>query len=89
MNEILTEVESFAKLLLNPREIAIILGLDEVEFQMEMEQEEGDYYKAYMKGFVMTEIEVRKSVIDLAKSGSGPAQNEVLKLIDQFKNTKL
>jgi hypothetical protein len=72
----LNEVERLAGLMFNVYEIGLITGIDPAS--------EGDeFQKAMLRGRLKEEAEVRKSVFDLAKAGSAPAQTLAVQLIDQ------
>ncbi len=75
----LEKVEGFAKLFFSPEEITIILGVDSKEKMKD------DFKRSYQKGRLLSIADVRKSVLELAKSGSSPAQVLALKFIDDSK----
>jgi hypothetical protein len=82
--EELAEVEEFAGLFYDLRSVAIILDKDIAEFRSEY-LKETELYRAYQRGVLKTESEVRKSIINLAKAGSSPAQNLAKGYIDDLK----
>ncbi len=72
----LNEVERLAGLMFNVFEVGLITGLDPLS--------EGDaFQQAMLRGRLKQEAEVRKSVFELATSGSAPAQTLAVQLIDQ------
>jgi hypothetical protein len=82
--EELAEVEEFAGLFYDLRSVAIILDKDIAGFRSEY-LKEGALYRAYQRGVLKTESEVRRSIINLAKAGSSPAQNLAKGYIDDLK----
>jgi len=82
-NTTLKQVEELGGLNYTPKEVALIIGATDEEVLQWMEDEQSDFYRAYMKGYYLTDIAVRKSIFKLAASGSSPAQSLVIKLRDQ------
>ena len=75
--EELAQVEQWASLFFSEKEINIMLGRgldDETAFNIH-----------YMRGKLLSEALIRESIVSMAKNGSGPAQTEALKLINQLK----
>lgn len=81
-DEILQQVRELAKLFFTPKEIAIILELDDF-FGMQCLDESSPAYKAYMAGKLQSEMELRKNILQLANSGSSPAQTMALDMLKQ------
>lgn len=83
--EYLTELSST---FLPIENIAILIGVDLSVLETELENIEGEVYEAYQSGRLQTEFSVRKSVFDLAKAGSSPAQALAIQFIqtDKRKN---
>jgi hypothetical protein len=50
-----------------------------------MQDQESDFYKAYYKGRLQSEYDLRKSVVKLAKSGSSPAQTMAMDMLNKSK----
>ncbi|MGI4865438.1 MAG: hypothetical protein ACRYFZ_16060 [Janthinobacterium lividum] len=72
----LNEVERLAGLMFNVFEVGLITGLDPAT--------EGDAFeRAMLRGRLREEAELRKSVFELAKAGSAPAQTLAKQFIDQ------
>lgn len=67
--------EELAGLFYTPKEIAIILEVDPEEFENMINSESGNVYKAYMRGYYKSDIELRKSITESALQGSSPAQS--------------
>lgn len=76
----LEEVEQFASLFYNLHKIALITEIDHDLLRDDYDHK-GVVWKAYMKGYLKSEAEIRQSVIDHAKSGSAPAQNLAVKFM--------
>lgn len=83
--EQLNEVTEWAMALFSPKEIALIMELDELAFAQAIAAKQGDIYKHYMKGRLISEGKIKKAVINLAESGSSPAQTLALKMIEEIK----
>lgn len=77
----LEEIEKFAALTMAPKEIEIILGLNSGCIANNLKGDLNVYSRAYLKGKLITESEVNKSIINLAKQGSGPAQTMAKRLL--------
>ncbi len=80
-DETLAEIEENAMLQFKPDDIALIVEIDKAKFLG------GDpaATRAYNRGRLLAEAEVRKSIRDSAKTGSGPAQKHFMQLADRNK----
>ena len=83
--EILEQLEEFSSLMFTVAEIAIILEVNPAELKDVIEDPDTDFFKAFQKGRLQREAEVRTSIFNLAKNGSSPAQLSALKLIENAK----
>lgn len=82
--EQLSEVTEFARLMMQPREIAAILQVDEDLFVELCEDTGSEIHQAFMAGHMSTIAENNKRIVTLAKQGSSPAQNLLKKMeLDQ------
>lgn len=54
------------------------LGLPEKEIRHQFEIEEGEYYKAFLKGYYTSQTEIRDQIMKDAKNGSTSAQQQML-----------
>lgn len=72
----LNEVERLAGLMFSAFEVGLITGIEEGNRDDAFEQ-------AMLRGRLKQEAEVRKSVFELATSGSAPAQTLAVQLINQ------
>lgn len=77
----LAEVEELSAYFLSPEEIAIVLEVDSVDFEDALLDETGLIFRAYRKGYLKSKVELRKSIIALAKQGSGPAQSLATRMV--------
>lgn len=79
--EELLQVEEFASLFFTPEEIKIIMGMaiDVVTIKG------SEFDNAYRKGKLMNEASVRRSILDLAKKGSAPAQILAYQMMEKQK----
>lgn len=85
----LDEVEKFAGLFMKPSDIAIILNIPESDFKSAINDSSTECFKRYHKGKLLSESELRKSVLTMAKQGSSPAQSLASKLIDEMNMDEL
>jgi hypothetical protein len=78
LNEIneehLAHIEELGKHFFTPREIATMLEIDQTTMTDAMNDIETSIYRSYNKGFLQSEYELRKCILQLALSGSSPAQ---------------
>ena len=85
--EQLNEVEELAGLFFSPEEIAVNLELDQEEteyFSEAIECKSRAYFvKAYYKGRISTEIELRKAIKQSAMNGSSPSQQMMLNYLKE------
>jgi hypothetical protein len=78
----LAEVAAHAGLLFSPEDIAIIMGVDIEEFKRDFKLDGSPIRMAYLAAKLKAEAEIRKSIFNLAKAGSSPAQTLLLKLVE-------
>lgn len=77
----ISTIEELAGLQFSIEQIALILEIDESEFDAPV------YAKAYLRGKLKAEAEIRKSIFQLAKQGSTPAQKQMMEIIEKNTNT--
>lgn len=78
--EQITEIEEYAACFFTPEEICIIMNLGQDTAMVQMA---GDtpFKQAYLKGRLVSEAELRKRILELAKNGSAPAQALALQIV--------
>jgi hypothetical protein len=81
----ITEVETYASLMFSKQEIAVILEVDPSELVVVLQDQDNSAFKAFQRGRLRREAEVRKGIFDLAQNGSSPAQTFAMKLIENAK----
>ena len=81
----ITEVETYASLMFSKEEIAVILEVDPAQLVDLLEDQDNPVFRAFQRGRLKREAEVRKGIFDLAQNGSSPAQTFAMKLIDNAK----
>lgn len=81
--EELTMVEEIASYFFTYQEIATMLELIPSEVEVSMKSSTGAFYEAFQRGRLQSEMELRKSIIKLARAGSSPAQTMVLDLLNK------
>jgi hypothetical protein len=77
----LNEIEQMAGLFFSIEDIADNLELDEQTLEtlkLDFELKQGVFYKAYRKGWLVSEVKLRKSIEKAAENGSNPAQQMML-----------
>ena len=85
----ITEVETYASLMFSKEEIAVILEVDPVKLVDLLEDQDNPVFRAFQRGRLKREAEVRKGIFDLAQNGSSPAQTFAMKLIENAKANDL
>lgn len=70
----LQQIEEMGELFFSAADIAIILEIDPDKFISEIRMENTEAYKRYKKGWLTSEIKLRKSIMESAENGSNPAQ---------------
>ncbi len=85
--EDLKQITSLAALFFSPREIATMLELDEGDFNEACIGPTfyAKIYTAFQSGRLQSEVDLRTSIMKLAKSGSSPAQTMALDLLNKSK----
>ena len=81
----ITEVETYASLMFTKDEIAVILEVDPVQLHTILEEQDNPTFRAFQRGRLKREAEVRKGIFDLAQNGSSPAQTFAMKIIENAK----
>ena len=85
----ITEVETYASLMFSKEEIAVILEVDPVQLVDLLEDQDNAVFRAFQRGRLKREAEIRKGIFDLAQNGSSPAQTFAMKLIENAKANDL
>lgn len=80
--EELKQIEEYAGLCFLPSEIAKILEKNTDEFVTEFQIKDSELRRYYDRGALINEALIRKSIFELAKSGSSASQSDFLKLIN-------
>ena len=66
-------------------EIAVILEVDPVQLHTVLEEQDNPVFRAFQRGRLKREADVRKGIFDLAQNGSSPAQAFAMKIIENAK----
>lgn len=74
--ELVKEIEELAGLFFSPEEVELITGCN---------VDDPAFIKAYKRGSLKSEAELRRSIIQLAKDGSSPAQAMANKMVESNK----
>lgn len=78
------QLEEMAYLLIPIDLIAINFGMDKIEFLTELHDKESAFCKAYYKGILRQKMELHSNIVQAAKNGSHPAQEQIIKMLDQL-----
>lgn len=76
-------LEKAGEALLNVEQAALIIEVDAFWLNSQLEVNTTQAYKRYYKGYFISLMKVRTSIIKLAARGSFPAQQLLQKLIDK------
>ena len=87
-DEKLIELEQLGSVATSYEDCAIILELPIEQFKISMKDVFSIPAKTYQRGFLKAEFEIKKSIFNMAKNGSGPAQQLAMKLIEEIKINK-
>lgn len=79
--EQLSQVRELAKVFFTPKEIAIYLQCDIPAFAEACHEEGSAVFMAFHGGRLESTFELRKNIMQLANSGSSPAQTMALELL--------
>lgn len=82
--ERLEVIEQMGYRLFTPDMIAINIEVDEDDFCAQIEIPGTTARKAYYKGLIRQEMELRDAIIKAAGNGSNPAQEQLLKLLNKL-----
>ena len=81
------EIKRMSAAAYNPKQIAFALGIDKNLFMHWMQDENHEASIAFYQGLYSSELAIRESVFQLARSGSSPAQTLAIKLFDETRKT--
>jgi hypothetical protein len=84
-DEEITTVNELSALFFTPSEIALMMEFHKEEVQEAMLEDSSKFYTAFQTGRLNSEMELRKSIIKLARSGSSPAQTMSLEMLNKSK----
>jgi len=79
--EQLSEVQEMAGLFFAIEDIADNLELTEAQVEdllLDCQLRQGEFYKAYRRGWLIAEVKLRKAIEKAAENGSNPAQQMLL-----------
>ena len=89
-----TEIQEFGQFELNNYkvllwaytidEIAILLDMDEVQFQREIREKKTPLAKAYLKGKLESMAEIRKLTVEFAKKGSPQTEGFIKEYLEKM-----
>jgi len=77
------DIKNMAELFFTPREIALMMEVSCEIFIDECANPDTKLFNAFQSGRLQSELDLRKSIIKLAKSGSSPAQTMAMDLLNK------
>jgi len=77
----INKIEELAALFFTIQEIALILDINESELRREIKKPNSDIAKAYYKGKLQTQIELRKQTLKFATKGSPQAEAAMIEFL--------
>ena len=81
----LSDLESYSSLMFSRGEIAVIMEVNPLELTELLGDSQSPASRAFQRGRLKREAELRKGIFDLAQNGSSPAQTMAIKLIENAK----
>ncbi len=84
--EQLKGIENMASLFFSAADIAFNIEVDVDDFTELIQTKQGEAYKAYFKGWMNSEKDLRKSILESALNGSSPAQQMMKEYQNKAKN---
>lgn len=81
--EQLAELEDLAECLMPKADIAKIMGIDPFTFSQLLETN-NEIKTAHLRGHLKAKAAIHKSVVNLAKAGSSPAQNLAVSFVREI-----
>lgn len=78
-------IEELAGYFFTPRKIALMVEMDAEQAVYLMGTEGNQVYNAFQKGRLQNEVNLRRSIIQLAKAGSSPAQTMAMDMFNKSK----
>ena len=85
--EQIKQIEEMAYRLMSPELIAINIEVDEDDFTDTLTHLDSNVRKAYYKGLIRQQSDLRESIIKAAHNGSNPAQEQLLKMMNKIIST--
>ena len=79
--EQLSEIQEMAGLFFSIQDISDNLEMNQGEVEdllLDFQLKTGEFYRAYRRGWLMSEVKLRKSIEKAAENGSNPAQQMML-----------
>ena len=84
-NLVCEKITELAESAFAPARIAFMLDIEPAQFRLMIEDLNHPASIAYYKGFFTNENAVRKSIMQLARNGSSPAQTLAMQMIERTK----
>ncbi len=85
--ELLKDAQEWAELFFTNEELAMLLDMSPSEIRLALEDVDNPLGCAIKRGRLLSEAELRKSILLLAKRGSSPAQATALQLLQRLHST--
>lgn len=69
-----------------PKLIAINIDISEIDMELALRESGNTVRKAYYKGLIRLQMELRTNLIQSAKNGSNPAIEQLTKILQQLQS---
>ena len=73
------ELQTLGRLGFSYKDVALNFGLDTAEVARQFQQEKGEIYECWFKGYLSAQAEIRQTVLDAALNSSQPAILQMLR----------
>jgi hypothetical protein len=77
-SNLIKEIEEYSSLFMTVDEITILLDLDAEAFRREIRNKSTERAKAYLRGRLKTEVEMRRTTKSFAEKGSPQAEAQMM-----------
>lgn len=78
------QLEEMAYLLIPIDLIAVNFGMDDLAFMEELRDKSSLVCQSYYRGILRQKMELHTNIVQAAKNGSHPAQEQIIKMLDSI-----
>lgn len=87
-SELCRVVEEYASLFLTIDEICILCALEPTQFRREVRNGKSKLGQAYLRGKLMSMVEIRRMTVEFAKKGSPQAETLVKEYLEKMESNE-